>query len=395
MGKQKQKLKAVIISIICLLTVTGIILIILSGGYFLNRKKTQANAGMELTCRDAGEPYSDWGKSPTGSAKYLDGTTVLVSLFLDDTNADWTPEDRRLLKKNMDIAADYLMEVGKQYGKDVNLIYDLNEHQNLEYHIKYDQAFPGSSSTRDDREEVDDLILYVDEYIRNEIPIQEIMTEYQVNSIGFLCFVDGTASAATTYPYVDDDPIDYYAEICFINLRWTSGRNVNPDTYAHEILHLFGARDLYYTSESDGITREFVDYTAKQRSKDIMLGNARKGITCQDSIRAEVTGITAYYLGWLYYVPELEQFPSIKASYPASFSKVSDPYGNYEEYMLKSRRMYESDYYKMIVTKVLTFICWLVILRDCVIIIRKRKKKQAMQGYIITEDIEIEEEEVQ
>lgn len=328
------------ISITGFFVVQLIKMLVLLGQYdgIWQQKKTPITVEGELTSKDMGEPYSDWEKFTTGSAGYLDGSTVLVSLFLDDKNANWTSADKALAMNNMKIAVDYLVEEGKRYGKKVDLIYDINEHEDLEYHIKYDGAFPGSTEvSRGD--DVERFIYAVYDYIEDHISIKDIMEKYDVNSIAFVCFVDGETDVATAYQYVSGKNY-YYEEVCFINLRWKSnGQNVNPDTYAHEILHLFGARDLYYTSAEDGVSKEFIEYVAKNYPKDIMLGHGARCVSYPDYISAEITKITAYYLGWVSYVYEMDLFPSAKADYPATKTIVQNPTGNYEEYEIETRRI--------------------------------------------------------
>jgi len=47
-------------------------------------------------------------------------------------------------------------------------------------------------------------------------------------------------------------------------------------TYAHEILHLFGARDLYMTSITDGISSALVRHVGKKYPNDIMFRHYKK-----------------------------------------------------------------------------------------------------------------------
>ncbi len=294
-----------------------------------------------LSQSNAGEPYSDWDESPTGSAKYLDGDTVLVSIFLEDTDANWTKADRQLVKDNLEIACQFLKDEGRRYGKDVNLIYDTDAHPDLEYHYQTGAAFPGSTSTNDEGAAglaATLLLSGVNEYIYANIDVENILSSYGVNSIGFLVFVDNKTNKATAYPYYADTNANYYSEICFINLRWSkTDKNVTPDTYAHEILHLFGARDLYRTTETNGITREYVDYVYKQYPTDIMLGSARKGVRWNKKISGKITDVTAYFLGWEDTIYETELFPKTKTTYKASFTYVTVSLDDFVEYASRCR----------------------------------------------------------
>ncbi len=295
----------------------------------------------ELTQREAGAPNSDWGSSTTGSCKYLDGTTVLVTIYLDDTSSQWLESDEQLVADNMKVACDYLTEQGKEYGKDVNLIYDTSPDGDLVYRISYKEAFAGS--TRGDKAE--QLVYSVYDYIEKKIDSQAILEKYNANSIGYMVFIDGEADRCTAYCYHLRYKDYYYQEFCLINLRWNGGYEVYPDTYAHEILHLFGARDLYYTSEYSGMSKSFINYVYEEYPSDIMLGSAADIVSYRDYISSDITKITAYFLGWESYIAELEEYPYIKSQYPATFSKSENTAGaSFMEYTLEFRRQRGESY---------------------------------------------------
>lgn len=336
-----------------------------------------------LSKTDSGKPYSDWGKSTTGSAKYLDGDTVFVSIFLDDTAAHWTNDDVKLVKNNMKIACDYLKEEGKRYGKDVNLIYNIDEHPDLEYHYAMETAFPGTTLSNKEGasgEAAKQLRQNIYDYINHNINIEYIMSKYQTNSIAFLVFIDNEADAATTYNYYFGADKNRYYELCFINLRWSIiNTELKPETYAHELLHLFGARDLYSTDTMTGITREFIDYVNDEYPKDIMLGNSRKGVNRINRIEGEITDITAYFIGWKENIPETSRFPTIQSTYKASFVYSRQLLKNDDEYTLPNRIIQEENYKKVIIFRLIRIICYGVMLVCFIIelqrLIRKRKAK--------------------
>lgn len=79
-------------------------------------------------------------------------------------------------------------------------------------------------------------------------------------------------------------------------------------TYAHEILHLFGARDLYMTSITDGISSALVRHVGKKYPNDIMFSTFTKsGKTLKYKIVNQVDRVTAYYLGWKTKIPEKQR----------------------------------------------------------------------------------------
>lgn len=352
---------------------TALIITLLIGVLFVCSSCSSSDKNLSKT--DSGKPYSDWGQSTTGSAKYLDGDTVLVSIFLNDKDSSWSNEDIELVKKNMKIACDFLKDEGERYGKAVNLIYDIDEHPDLEYHCMTDTEFLGTTISNEGSasgEAANKLRHDVYDYINHNINIEYIMSKYQVNSIGFLIFIDNEADAATTYYYFYGADKKRYCEICFINLRWsTTDLELKPETYAHEILHLFGARDLYCTDTMNGITREFINYVYDKYPKDIMLGNSRKGVNRNNKVDGEITDITAYFLGWKENIYEISRFPTIKTDAKASFIYSKNLIDNEDEYTTPKRRIQEETYRRNLILRLIRIICYGVIIYYFIIDIRR------------------------
>ena len=267
-----------------------------------------------------------WGTSPTGSVKYLDGSTVLVSLFIDAPEADWTQEKKDMVTGKMNLANDYLVAAGNSYGKTVNLIYNIQEHPDLCYMVPYSKKIDDSDDTSYD------LLDYVTKYIDTNIPTEDILNQYGVDSIGYMCYLDSEGTSFT-FPFYEDDADIYYYETCFLYIR-CDGDNEPPAVYAHEILHMFGARDLYATDESDGITKDFVQHIETTYPNEIMLTTYDENWeNVQDHVSNDLTDITAYFIGWIDTIPELEQYPSIRSKNRASFA-VTDAEGDYSDYTM-------------------------------------------------------------
>lgn len=261
----------------------------------------------QLTQRDDGAPYSQWDEHPAGSAKYLDEKSILVSVYVDDRNADWNKYDEKRIKKNLRLACDYLEEQGAIYGKKVELIYDIEEHPDLMYRFDYDKEASYEFGSDDSDEMKDD----VRQFIKENVDTEELLKKYDCNSVAYLVFVDGAVDSCIAQQYyynINDD----FEEVAFFGTSWNTGVKIYPNTFAHEILHLFGARDLYYARPAVGTSREFVDYVAKEYPKDIMLGNSADVYIDENYVFSEITKITAYDIGWVDYIYELEQYPEIK-----------------------------------------------------------------------------------
>ena len=82
-----------------------------------------------------------------------------------------------------------------------------------------------------------------------------------------------------------------------------------PATFAHEMLHTFGAPDLYYAGKR-GITQEYVSYAKSAGTNDIMrvTWDLNTNYYVYDSVKNEITDITAYYLGLTDYSSTVQEW---------------------------------------------------------------------------------------
>lgn len=278
-----------------------------------------------LTGFGSARKTSGWFDSPTGSAKYLDGSTILISLFIEDSSSSWSDDEKALVMSKMDLANDFLVAEGNSYGKTVNLIYDIYEHPDLTYTIDY------SGRIDDSDDAAYDLLDYVTEYIDDNIPTQRLLKTYGVDSIAYMCFLD-KSGVSYAYPYYEGDSDIYYYETCFLYLR-CDGDYEPPAVYAHELLHLFGARDLYVTNELDGITKDFVQHIETNYPNEIMLTTYDENWeNVQNYVSNDLTDITAYFIGWLDTIPEASDYPSIVYEHSASFGETDYNGGDYSDY---------------------------------------------------------------
>ena len=106
---------------------------------------------------------------------------------------------------------------------------------------------------------------------------------------------------------------------------YTDGEAESPATYAHEILHLFGAPDLYEGSSDPYVDEALVSYVADTYPGDIMLSTYEDdGSSRFDAITKEISPLTAYCLGLADTCPELAQFPLLTDMTPGVFSYGAD-----------------------------------------------------------------------
>lgn len=241
------------------------------------------------------------GSWSLGTAKVPDGTTVVVSIFTDDSVSSWnsdSDDDLNTMADSLDyvgIACDWISESSKKYGYDAQFVYDWSENADLGYTADVD-----CDIVKDEDNNTD----VMDGFIDSNVPTDKLLSEYNADNILYLVYIntpDSNEETSCTVSYYDGASYPY--EICFMYVN-CEGEEEAPAAYAHEMLYTFGAIDLYmadYSYDDYNITQDFVDYIENSDGNDIMYTtyDAYTDEPHYDEITNELTDIDAYYVGWL------------------------------------------------------------------------------------------------
>lgn len=272
-----------------------------------------------------GEYYEPWYESdqtsayeekyPLGTAGEACGKTVVVSIYADDRNSSWSDINESKImrtKEYLGIATDWISEQASYYGKELSFLYDWEQYQDLVYHttFKYDMV--------NDDEEID---WYAWQEIEKRIDTQGLVEKYEADNIVYLLLFNTSRNndvASCTRCWYEG--MEYPYEICFMYVNY-GGEEESPAAYAHEIMHTFGAPDLYMADDDGynyGITQEYVDYMEKTESNDIMFTTYDSNWqSVYDRISNDMSEIDAYYLGWIDYSAEVEKWGFEKSQHIA------------------------------------------------------------------------------
>lgn len=234
-----------------------------------------------------------------GSAGRLRGRSVVVSIFASDPVYEWNfDRDDKASEKTicsfLDMAANYLQSTAESYGVKTVFVTDFVEHPDLFYTMSTDEVITDESVLYDDTIEQAAW-----DFIDNNIDEQSIRDEYRADNVIYMMFMntdvrtDAVSCTRSWYPGMPSD-----AEVVFL-FNYDYGLLNPPAVYAHEILHTFGAPDLYSSSEFYNITDEFVEYAELNLPNEIMLtcSDPQSGDYLYDVIVNEVSELTAYYVG--------------------------------------------------------------------------------------------------
>ena len=261
-----------------------------------SEKQPQAVAVSEepLATPEPGELGNPRSSYKLGSAKSLEGKNLIYSLFVDTPDAKWTDRDKKKVLQNLEIAKEYIETEAKSYRKKVDLVVDFEENEDLTGSARINFSLKDGEDYEEALDE--EITAWFDE----QIDYEALCKEYKAKGIATIVFVNHKGS---TYA-ICYDGIDNPKE----SLVMFAGEV--PAVYAHEILHLFGAHDLYEDAE---YTEEVCEYVKKAYPDEIMYTVTDKNGRLNDSeIQNELSPITAYHLGWANYIEEIDVFPQLK-----------------------------------------------------------------------------------
>jgi len=233
----------------------------------------------------------------TGSASLITEPTVLVSIFVDEEEDVWTPEEKAITLNTIKTAYGYIVDTLKdEYKTDVELIYDWTENTDLVYSTRIYESISAYVETQEERH-IDELEL---EWV-SQVPYRDLMLKYDTTSIAFLYFIPHEGCSYSSAHFIDDGTF-IWNEGCLLYLQDMYSDTYDyetPPVYAHELLHLFGAEDYY--SSADVFSKETYKALEKNYPNDIMLKqfDMINGVytTYKDSVPFEIGPVTAYSIG--------------------------------------------------------------------------------------------------
>lgn len=259
-----------------------------------------------------------------GSASELEGNVGIVSIFASDDYYKWDfssaadREKRDSIFRYTAIATEWLTEQAKKYGK--TLTWSAAENEDSDFY--YESTFKGQCAANNKvlYREVPEEWAYIDKNIDNDT----LRSKYNCKNMVYLIFVnsdDESSNSAFAF-YVYDEPLEYGYEIAYLPTEF-GGTVLSPSVIAHEMLHLFGAPDLY---NIDGaglnyqIKFDYIVYCRNEHKNEIMMttfsiaDGEKKSLT--DRIDNDLTDITAYYIGWLDEAPaEVDEYSLVHSQH--------------------------------------------------------------------------------
>lgn len=209
---------------------------------------------------------------------------------------------------------DWIEEQAAGYGVTPRLYYGTDD---LIAHLGWTAPFVGGTGADEGpsfREEIENLCTRLDS--------DTLAQTYGTSSIGFLVFLPVSGCSFTAVHFLEDGSTYYHEYSCLYkeNAFFPAGSAESPTVYAHEILHQFGAPDLYSGSNDLYVTDELVSYVAENWPDSIMMDTYNPDGTLQyDAIEKSLCPLTAFRLGLTATFPGIEQFPAAAEDPPGTF----------------------------------------------------------------------------
>lgn len=236
---------------------------------------------------------------PLGTCGELEGTTIVASIYLNDANTSWEDNDAQVIYdglKSIEIATDWIEKSVATYGCNSKFIYDWSNNEDLYY------AGTVDVDMLDVDKSGDDLDYATWQFIDDNIDSKALLQKYDADNIVYLFFINTPKSSdvtSCTRNYYEDMPYPY--EMCYMYM-FCDGEEEVPAAFAHEILHTFGAPDLYREDtygDNYGVSKELINELERSASNDIMYTtyDAYSQAAHYDKITNDFTDVDAYYVG--------------------------------------------------------------------------------------------------
>ena len=234
---------------------------------------------------DFGKTYSSSAlfELDLGCAHKITGRTVILSVFASDSTCSWDWNNADDLARYWDChtklgsAVSYLKTKVSGYGYSPEFIYDWTKDKELACTANFSDRqlvrFDGSEAW------------FQANWLSKYFDPDDIKARYDADNVVYIFFFNSPLNTEARSWMVACGHIE------FVNIFVGSNGYIQPpSTYAHEILHTFGAPDMYYANST--INQAYVDHLGDIRSGDIMYT-----VYSGDTVTNQFTELDAYYVG--------------------------------------------------------------------------------------------------
>ena len=224
-----------------------------------------------------------------GTCRDLRGTPLVLTIFVDDDVSGWDQAAiDRYLQNLLYPGLQYLQNQASRRGIPLEFKtgqYATDPEQGTV--VRYRCVVPEEHSLEVTRRDLLDQVA-LSLGFPSKVALYDTAREWSGEEQVILVLALNKPGRAYAYPDHDEDPGDQI-EYCVVQTAFASGERQVPASVAHEILHLFGAEDLY----AEGDLRAGRDALARQYYNGDVMRNTYYNIN-QNTLGA----YTLYSIGW-------------------------------------------------------------------------------------------------
>jgi len=215
-----------------------------------------------------------------GSAAMLDGPTVIHQVFVSDRKSSWDEKREQEIRDRASEAFEFLRQQGLKYQQRLEIAQEFGKSVTLDEDIPTD---PQADSAWTER------VILKSSGLGCAALIEKIKREQKMKNVLLMLHLN-KAGRSYNISYYRGVPRDLMSErlICFS--RFNDHDQTPAATYAHEVLHGFGAGDLYFPFDQDD--------DRYRRAKRLFPDDVMLRIDDQIG-RLSVDEWTAYRVGWV------------------------------------------------------------------------------------------------
>ena len=218
-------------------------------------------------------------KRDVGSARKFEGTIAVYHLFANDSQASWSESEKNEILSRLSQAYAFLNHQAELHGKKINFIEQIGPTVNSKPRLPTG-TFVDPTWT--------EQVIRKGSGLESQELISRLKQAHKADN-AIICIHVNKPALSYNLAFYKNVADEFTAErmVCFSTYPDT--RPTSAATYAHEILHLFGAGDLYFPYDKD-------DYR-KQVAKRYFPNDVMFRVD-YNLYRLNVGAFTAYRIGW-------------------------------------------------------------------------------------------------
>ena len=225
------------------------------------------------------------GKWRAGSASQLTGKVYTLCCFVSGSGEEWSYNEKLDIYKLVRECQEWIKKQAQHYKCSVAF-------QGGNYGLKDDIKLPYiERGTASGKESVDwvSKVLYKIGY-KSTLDLDKwVKATTNCNNLQVIIFAKGEGNGYAMPSSTEMDKEKYFVEGAILYEKYNSGGNLAASSIAHEILHLYGAWDLYKTFSQ---TQDREDKARELFPNSIMLR------TSYNFDELEIDSLTAWLIGW-------------------------------------------------------------------------------------------------